>query len=223
MKHDDIVQEISLEYMEMLKKEVNILQKDMANELGISEGLISKWKNGSRKISPEYYVTLEKYFTKVEFENIFSKNHKKLFYKLENIDNDILQEEFWNKLFGGEYQQWILKNEERLHILYQIFEIRIKFQKNMEIDFVTDKSLYNFSKICVTYQKKIFYLYWGTMEELVIENGTERYVIGKKNLDYLAYSFYFIYRIDTKVSDKILIEMNKYAEIVMNKICEEKI
>lgn len=46
----DMIQEISLLYIQILKKEAKISQKEMIKSLGASESLLSRWKSGERKI-----------------------------------------------------------------------------------------------------------------------------------------------------------------------------
>ena len=58
----------------ILKNEAKIPQKEIAKYIGISDCLISKWKNRNRRISAEYYKNIQNYFVKQEFDPCFERH-----------------------------------------------------------------------------------------------------------------------------------------------------
>lgn len=55
MLYNELIENICIRYFKILKTEAKIPQKEIAKYIGVSDCLISKWKNRNRRISAEYY------------------------------------------------------------------------------------------------------------------------------------------------------------------------
>ena len=65
MRYHNLIQNICVRYFKILKTEAKISQKEIADFIGVSDCLISKWKNQQRRIGTEYYKNILDFFKSV--------------------------------------------------------------------------------------------------------------------------------------------------------------
>lgn len=215
MDYQSVIQDTCIEYMQILKQQAKLVQKEMAQNIGISECLISKWKNYSRKINPEYYPSLERYFTKKDFEACFLANRDQLLQRFDGIDHEISQKEFWHKLFHGDFRKKIMRRDQRLKMLFQVMKRRMQYKKDdRKISLRKGEDSNLRCSIAVISEEETTNVYWNEQDVLTLESKQRNMIIKKQDIQKLEFGQLFIYQIPTKVSDAQLLELNQYAEII---------
>lgn len=218
MNYKNVIQEIFAEYMKALKRDGYVMQKEMAEEIGVSETLISKWKKGERDINGEYYSSIKKYFTKKEFCKCFMKNREKLIERFEGDNQNISQEEFWYKLFEGDFKQYILDKNRKLEILFKVMQIKIKYSGIQKIFLFMNRRESKEEYIEVLLKDKQTCIYWENYNTLILSNYQNRIVIGEQEIKEVKWGDSFIYQLPIEILDTQLIEMNRYADAVLQVI-----
>lgn len=190
MRYHDLIQNICVRYFKILKAEAKISQKEIAGFIGVSDCLISKWKNQQRSISAEYYKNILDFFAKQEFDLYFEKNRQLLIQDFDGIDPQISSEEFWNKLFHGELENKIIKLDFLLEHLALILKHRLTYD---DLEIVSENRFVDEKWIRIICEKKCVDIYFSDVDTLVIREGKDSSVIDRQEIKQRKWmrSFYF--------------------------------
>lgn len=95
MRYHDLIQNICVRYFKILKTEAKISQKEIADFIGVSDCLISKWKNQQRRIGTEYYKNILDFL--LEHLALILK-HRLVYDDLEIISENRFVDEKWIRI-----------------------------------------------------------------------------------------------------------------------------
>lgn len=217
--YNDMIQEISLLYIQILKKEAKISQKEMIKSLGASESLLSRWKSGERKIGGEYYPLLEVYFRQAKFDSYFEDKKAEILEYFPELDEEITAQQFWDALFHGHLDQQFFSMEQYMDLLYQILEERRK-KRNLEISvfLLENDKAYPKKYLEVLMGERKIQVFMKNRSSLCIEESGKQKVIGPKQLSKIGWVSDFYLGIKEQVTPEELIYLNQYAEIILKKL-----
>ena len=209
MRYKDLVENICIHYFKALKSEAKVSQKEIAKYIGVSDCLISKWKNRRRRISSEYYKNIQSLFERQEFDMCFEKNQQWILKNFDDIDPHISAREFWKQLFQGELESRIVSLNAFLETLYLILKQRLEHYYSVEMVSKNKK------KKCTA--EKVIRIIQGDQSLEVYFRDIDRQQL--KSLD----SIYFFRVVHSyEITEKELIFLNQCAEKVEEYLTAEK-
>lgn len=217
--YNDMIQEISLLYIQILKKEAKISQKEMIKSFGASESLLSRWKSGERKIGGEYYSLLEAYFRQAKFDSYFEDKKAEILEYFPELDEEITAQQFWDALFHGHLDQQFFSMEQYMDLLYQILEERRK-KRNLEISvfLLENDKVYPKKYLEVLMGERKIQVFMKNRSSLCIEESGKQKVIGPKQLSKIGWVSDFYLGIKEQVTPEELIYLNQYVEVILKKL-----
>lgn len=190
MRYHDLIQNICVRYFKILKTEAKISQKEIADFIGVSDCLISKWKNQQRRIGTEYYKNILDFFTKQEFDLCFERNCQLLIRDFDGLDPRISSEKFWNQLFHKKLENKTIKLDFLMENLVSIMKHRLTYD---DLKIISEDKSADEKWIRLVYGKKCIDIYFSDVDTLVIREGKDSSVIDRQEIKQRKWmrSFYF--------------------------------
>lgn len=210
------IQRICVTYFRILKKCLHITQKEIAKEIGISDCLLSKWKKYQRKINSEYYNNIRQYFERKEFEKSFEKNYEVLTQNFVLYDEKVSQDTFWDRLFQKEFQREFKDAKWYLQAIQEILEARMEEETENIVKAVSfEKNIKDINCINLLTDQGAARLYCYKNDEILIEHREKSKIVSLNDLENIQRGHFFVYKLNEKVSEKMLLRANCYVEMIL--------
>lgn len=223
MRYKDLVENICIRYFKALKSEAKVSQKEIARYIGVSDCLISKWKNRRRRISSEYYKNIQSLFERQEFDICFEKNQQWILKNFDDIDPHISAREFWKQLFQGQLESRIVSLNAFLETLYLILKQRLEHHYSVEMVSKNKKKKCTAEKVIQIMQgDQSLEVYFKDMDTLIIKKGKQKVLIDRQQLKSLDSIYFFRVVHSYEITEKELIFLNQCAEKVEEYLTAEK-
>lgn len=215
MLYNELIENICIRYFKILKNEAKIPQKEIAKYIGISDCLISKWKNRNRRISAEYYKNIQNYFVKQEFDPCFERHRRWLLQHFDDVDAAISPQEFWEKLFQGQLKSNIVSMDTFIEILHLILKERSDHRYSVEMITKTSQNkCVEDKRIQITNGDKSLEVSFDDMDTLAVRSERKRLMIDRQQLKSLNQIHLFRVVCSYDITEKQLIFLNQCAEKV---------